>query len=176
MNTAQSMTRNQEVTVQQNSLQAALVRASNDAAAKVDKAAPTTQSVSKDLQAVIGRVTVLGEQLLFIVDTHTKNADGTERIKYWTQGSNHLRDAPIEFYKQSRPLDQESAQKLVGSYGKAMKVQHLLVRQRLVKEQVAKRDEDGSISLEAQNEWKATMKAKFKAAFDRAVDDAFAAM
>lgn len=171
----QPQTAAQSSVTQQNALQAALARASNDKVQSITKV-PTTVTPSKDLQAVIGRQTVLGEKILFIVDTHVKNADGNERISFWTKGLNHLKDAPVLFYRQSTPLDQEETQKLVADYAKHMKVQNLIVRQRLVKETVAKRDEDGSISLEAQNEWKETMKAKFKAAFDKAVDQAFAAM
>ena len=168
-----AMTHNQEVSTQQNALQAAMLKASKD----MEKATPiTVNTLSKELQSVIGRVTVLGEHLLFIVDTHTKDDEKGERIKYWTHGSNALRDAPAEFYKQSKPLDKESTQKLVMAYGKAMKVQHLVVRQRLVKETAAQRQDDGSISKEAQEAWKEATKSKMKAAFNKALDDAFAAM
>lgn len=167
----------QESNTVQTSMQRAILSASNKVA-DITKA-PVTQAPSKDLQAIIVRRRIEGTLILFIVDTHTKLDDGSERIAYWEAGNHSLKEAPIQLYKASSPVEStaEDVMKFTTQYAKQFKVANLLQRQRLVKNVFsAERQDDGSMSQEALQDWKNTFEKKANAAFQKMMSEVLASM
>jgi hypothetical protein len=169
-------TATQESNTVQTSMQRAILSASNKVA-DITKT-PVTATPSKDLQAIIVRRRIEGTLILFIVDTHKKMDDGSERIAYWEAGNHALKEAPIQLYKASTPVEgaAEDVMKFTASYAKQFKVANLLQRQRLIKNQFAERQEDGSVSKEALQTWKADFEKKANAAFQKMMSEVLASM
>lgn len=150
MNHAQSMTRTQEATVQQNALQAAMLKASNEAAAKASNVTPIDKN---QMVAIVPRVGILGEQLAFLPNTVNYDA-GT--IEYWNMKKGQKPQvAPLEFYKVSKPVDDKTVSAHIsGAFAKEFGHQHILSRERLVKRTV-QRDNEGNantVDVEAYKE------------------------
>lgn len=132
---AAPLSRVQESGVLQNSLQAAILKSTQEAA----KQAPTAPSATK-LTSVVVRRDLLGAVVVFDVDSHKKTEDG-EFINYWDGKS--MKTAPIAYYKVStRPMPAEEATKVVEQFAKANKLQQVHMRMRLEKNKI-ERDSEG---------------------------------
>ena len=179
MNYAQQaipMTKTQESSQLQSSLQAAILKSTQEAS-KPSAVAPIT--LNKDLQQIIVRRRIEGTLILFVVDTHRKLDDGSERISYWEANNHAMKEAPIQLYKASAPVEAtaEDVTKFATQYAKQFKVANLLQRQRLVKNVFsAERRDDGSMSQEALQDWKNTFEKKANAAFAKMLQEVLASM
>lgn len=81
------------------------------------------------------------------MDSHVKGPNG-EFIKYWDGKPNSpMQEAPIQYYHVSKPLtDPAVVTKITEQFAKHFKHAQLVVRQRLVKDNFLKRDEQGKVN------------------------------
>ena len=146
----------------QSSLQAAMLKASNEAAAK----APNVTPIDKNqMVAIVPRVGILGEQLAFLPNTVNYEA-GT--IEYWNMKKGQKPQvAPLEFYKVSKPVDDKTVSAHIsGAFAKEFGHQHILSRERLVKRTVQRDNEGNANTVDIEN-----FKSRLKAAIIKAIDD-----
>lgn len=158
----QAQTTAQQSTTQQNALQAAMLKASNEAAVKASNVTPIDKN---QMVAIVPRVGILGEQLAFL--PNTVNYDkGT--IEYWNMKKGQKPQvAPLEFYKVSKPVDDKSvAAHISGAFAKEFGHQHILSRERLVKRTVGRDTEGNANTVDIEN-----FKSRLKAAIIKAIDD-----
>lgn len=148
----------------QSSLQAAMLRASNEAAAK---SAPVTNVApinAAKLKAVVVRRDLLGSTLVFDVDSHVKTPEG-EFIDYFD--GKGMKTAPIQYYHVAKPVTADIAAKTVEGYAKTMKLAQVHIRQRLVKNLVNRDEQGNGNTVDIDN-----FKAKLLAAITKAIQEA----
>lgn len=148
-----AQTTHQAVTTQQNALQAALGRANEKANEKSNNVAPITATGKDSVVSIVPRSTILGERLVFLpasVDYEKSTID------YWDmKKGSKLRSAPLEFYRMSKPLDdQEEAVSIGSAFAKEFGHAHIHSRQRLVKKGSLERADDGSVNKRELDAWK----------------------
>lgn len=131
------MTRTQEVTTQQTAMQAAIKAASDK------QQASNVQNIKDStLVSIVPRLSVLGEPLVFLPASVDYDAN---TIDFWDgKKGSKLRTAPIEFYRISKPYEnQEDSGKLSGMFAKEFGHSLVHARQRLVKNGKLQRDNEG---------------------------------
>jgi hypothetical protein len=157
-----SMTRTQEVTLQQNALQAAMARASNDKAPDIAK---TPQTNVTDLPLLIVREDLLGHYAVFLANTLDREKD---QLSYWDlkKGSKPIA-VSTAYYRSTKPVkDKAIVAKIVEQYSKEFGAKSVVLRERLIKEGSMPRDEVGGVNSESIEDFK----ARFRAAIDKMLE------
>ena len=176
---AQPLTKHQEQNVLQGAVAHALLKANVEhealIAAKQSNVTimkPTMSANSSEIPMLIPRTDLLGNNVLFLANTLNREASTLQM--YDMQKGHKTRIVSKAFYDSTLPIsDKALMTEMVQTYCKEFKVTEAVLRARLIKGSQVVKSEDGSISKEAQEAWKNEMKAKFKLAFERAVDQAF---